>query len=168
MPRYWKITDSFLKEKASDLYDKIKEGSKKNKQFWTDNVAFTWDQYYGGTSFNQCVQVYAIVPKDPFAEGSIPRGWKLSKRYTSAVEPDLRYKEGKAFDKARQEALVQIGYHTILKELGIDHPEYRRFVIPRLYGVLSEVFVIGDSQLNLEEDPRFEEVTMSYIRKLEK
>lgn len=168
MGRYWKITDSLLKEKASTLHEKIKEGSKNNKQFWTDNAPFEWEQYYGGTGFNQCVQVYAIVPKNPFEKEAVPKGWKLSKRYTDALEPDLRYKEGKAFDKARQEVLVQIGYHNILQELGIKHPGYRRFVIPRLYSVKSEVFFIGDNQIELEEDCRFEEVTLSYIRQLEK
>lgn len=169
MARYWKITDSFLKEKASVLYDKIKEGSKKNKQFWTENVAFEWEQYYGGTGFNQCVEVYAVVPKEPFSAGwNVPKGWKISKRYSNALEPDLRYREGKAFDKAQQEARVQIGYHTILEELGIKHPGYRRFTIPKLYNIKGELFFIGDEQIELEEDSRFEEVTLSYIRQLEK
>lgn len=168
MARYWKITDSFLKEKASVLYEKIKEGFKNNKKFWTDNVPFSWEQYYGGSGFNLCTEVYAVLPKDAAVLKSPPRGWKKSKIYEGAVEPDLRYKEGKQFDKDRQSTRTQIGYHSILSVLGIKHPDMRRFTIPKLHSVSSEVFFISDDQVDLESDTRFEEVTLSYIRKLEK
>lgn len=160
--RIWKIIDSATHDKGMQLYADIQAATEHNKKVWQTIVPFKWESYYANEGgFNLPDSVYGVIPEDKDAE--LPKGWKWSK--DRGVVPDGRYKEGKKAAEYIQTSEIQIGYTTIFKKLLITDPHFSRFKIPRLYPSKdgTEIYVCLDDKIELEEDTRFEEVTISYV-----
>lgn len=161
--RLWKINDSELFKAVNEVYDRILKGSQANLQAWKDTVPFKWSNYYHRpANFNLCTGVYGVLPE----EGeTVPKGWRMSK--DRGVVPDERTKEGKELAGRLAEQHF-VSFEELLEAADIDGGgSMRGMAIPKVYrsGDGSELYIQAGENSSVETDPRYEEVTQSYVER---
>lgn len=163
--RLYKIIDKSTFDKAKEIYVRIEVGSKENKRVFEEEFPFEFDQYLDTRNpFEVCKTYAGAIPKHPFDE--VPKGWRAYKGNKKVLIPCLRTKEGKRIASVLNKSSVYV--FEIPDVLDVDHDLSGRVYMPDIYisKDQNELYVRFDTQINLDTDTRFEEVTISYVKKM--